>query len=160
RVVVTLDYQSLRAGLGVGTLDSGDRLSAAAVRRLACDAQILPAVLGADGEVLDVGRTQRLVTAAIWKALVVRDRHCRFPGCRRQPIASDAHHLAHWADGGDTSLQNLVLLCRAHHTLIHQTGWQVRLNPTDRLPEFTPPPGRRWHGERDPGWVRERPSRT
>ena len=130
------------------------------MRRLACDAGILPAVLGTDSEVLDVGRTQRLVTAAIWKALVLRDRHCRFPGCRRLPIACDAHHLIHWADGGDTSMDNLVLLCRAHHTVIHQTGWQVRLNPTDRLPEFRPPPGRRWHGERDPGWVREAPRRT
>ncbi len=88
---------------------------------------------------VDVGRTQRLVTAAIWKALVLRDQHCRFPGCRRLPLACDAHHLHHWADGGVTSLDNLVLLCRAHHTLIHATPWQVRLNPLDRRPEFRPP---------------------
>ena len=72
-----------------------------------------------------------------------RDRRCRFPGCRRQPLACDAHHLQHWADGGHTSLDNLVLLCRAHHTLLHATPWQVRLSPLDRKPELHPPPGRR-----------------
>ena len=121
------------------------------IRRLACDAEVIPAVLGSLGEVLDVGRTQRLVTAAIWKALVLRDAHCRFPGCRRMPLACDAHHLQHWADGGDTSLDNLVLLCRAHHTLLHATPWEVRLNPVDRRPEFHPPPGR--HRASD-GWIR------
>ena len=117
-------------------MDTGDELSVSTIRRLACDAEVIPAVLGSLGEVLDVGRTQRLVTTAIWKALVLRDQHCRFPGCRRLPLACDAHHLQHWADGGPTSLDNLVLLCRAHHTLIHATPWQVRLNPLDRQPEF------------------------
>jgi len=112
-------------------------------------------VLGSLGEVLDVGRTQRLVTTAIWKALVLRDQHCRFPGCRRMPLACDAHHLKHWADGGDTSLDNLVLLCRAHHTLLHATPWEVRLNPLDRRPELRRPPRRQ---DRDGGparWIRE-----
>ncbi|HET6652206.1 MAG TPA: DUF222 domain-containing protein, partial [Nocardioides sp.] len=143
RLTVTLSLDQLRAGLGAATLDTGDALSAAAVRRLACDAEIIPAVLGSVGEVLDVGRSQRLVTTAIWKALVLRDGHCRFPGCRRMPLACDAHHLQHWADGGETSLDNLVLLCRAHHTLLHATPWQARLNPIDRRPEFRPPPRRR-----------------
>ena len=167
RVTVTIDIDALRTGLGAAVLDTGERLSAAAVRKLACDAELIPAVLGNAGEVLDVGRTQRLVTAAIWKAVVLRDRHCRFPGCRRPPIACDAHHLTHWADGGPTSLDNLVLLCRAHHTVIHCTGWQVRLNRHDRRPEFRPPTGRRrltpefaatldWTDD----WVRERVART
>ena len=136
RVTVTVTLDALRAGLGAATLDTGDTVSVAAVRRMACDAEIIPAVLGSHGEVLDVGRTQRLVTAAIWKALVLRDEHCRFPGCRRMPLACDAHHLTHWADGGATSLDNLVLLCRGHHTLLHATPWQVRLDPTTRRPEF------------------------
>jgi hypothetical protein len=93
-------------------------------------------VLGSHGEVLDVGRTQRLVTPAIWKALALRDRHCRFPGCRRMPLACDAHHLQHWADDGPTSLDNLVLLCRGHHTLIHASPWYVRLDPITRQPVF------------------------
>ncbi len=144
RLTVTVTLDQLREGLGAATLDTGDDLSVSAVRRLACDAEVIPAVLGSLGEVLDVGRTQRLVTAAIWKALVLRDAHCRFPGCRRQPLACDAHHLQHWADGGDTSLDNLVLLCRAHHTLLHATPWEVRLNPVDRRPEFRRPARREW----------------
>ena len=123
-----------------GQLPSGDRLSVAAVRRLACDAEIIPAVLGAEGQVLDVGRSQRLVTTGIWNALVLRDRHCAFPGCSRLPIACDAHHIQHWADGGPTSLDNLVLLCRKHHTLTHQTPWQVQIDPGSRRPVWIPPP--------------------
>ncbi len=167
RITVTLDYDALRTGLGAAVLETGDRLSAAAVRKLACDAELIPAVLGGTGEVLDVGRTRRLVTEAIWKALLVRDAHCRFPGCRRQPIACDAHHITHWVDGGRTALDNLVLLCRAHHTMLHTTGWQVRLNPTDRRPEFKPPPGRhrlvpelRERLEQSDDWVRERQPRA
>ena len=151
RLTVTVTLDQLRDGLGAATLDTGDDLSVSAVRRLACDAEVIPAVLGSLGEVLDVGRTQRLVTTAIWKALVLRDAHCRFPGCRRMPLACDAHHLKHWADGGDTSLDNLVLLCRAHHTLIHATPWEARLNPLDRRPEFHPTPGRR---RGSVGWIR------
>ena len=164
RITLTLDFTALLAGLGEATLETGEQLSAAAVRRLACDADLIPAVLGTDGEVLDVGRTQRLVTAAIWRALVLRDAHCRFPGCRRVPVACDAHHVVHWADGGGTDLANLVLLCRAHHRVIHTTGWEVRISPRDRRPEFRPPPGRHRTSERlgsglapdADGWGRER----
>lgn len=143
RITVTTSYEDLLDGVvaaGGGLLPTGDPLSAAAVRRLACDAEIIPAVLGSEGQVLDVGRAQRLVTAAIWLALVLRDRHCAFPGCGRLPIACDAHHITHWADGGPTSLDNLVLLCRRHHTLTHQSPWQVRLDPLTRVPVWTAPP--------------------
>jgi len=154
RLNVTLDYDTLRAGLGEGRLDTGETLSATAIRRMACDAEIIPTVLGTLGEVLDVGRTRRLVTAALWKALVVRDRHCAFPGCTRPPTDCDAHHIRSWLDGGATSLFNLVLMCRTHHTVIHTTPWQVRLNPVDQRPEFLPPtrldPQRRPIRRRDP----------
>lgn len=153
RVVVTVDFDALAAGVGVGILETGEALSAAAVRRLACDADLIPAVLGSRGEVLDVGRAQRLVTTAMFTALVLRDRHCAFPGCRRPPVACDAHHLRYWAEGGPTSLANLVLLCRAHHTLIHSSGWRIRLNPADQRPEFQPPPGRLRRA--GPDWIRE-----
>jgi len=126
-------------GTATGTLDTGETLSASAVRRLACDAEILPLVLGSRSQILDVGRTSRLVTLGIWLALVTRDRHCAFPGCTRPPVTCDAHHITHWATGGTTALHNLVLLCRAHHTTIHTTPWEVRLNPTDQRPEFRPP---------------------
>ena len=122
------------------TTDDGLRLSVAAVRRLACDAEIIPVCLGTDGEVLDVGRTSRLVTPALWRALVARDKHCAHPGCTRPPVMCHAHHIVHWADGGPTSLDNLVLVCGEHHRVLHHTPWQVRLNPVDQRPEFLPPP--------------------
>lgn len=139
RINLTMSYSDLRDLCGSATLDTGENLSASAVRRMACDADLIPLVLGSASEVLDVGRTQRLVTAAIWKALVVRDRHCTFPGCSRPPIMCDAHHVQHWLDGGPTSLENLTLLCRAHHQMIHASPWEVRMNPIDRRPEFIPP---------------------
>ena len=167
RVTVMIDYDALRSGLGTAALDTGDRLSASAVRRLACDADVMPAVLGRQGEILDVGRAKRLVDGPIWRALVVRDRHCTFPGCDRPPVACDAHHVEHWVDGGVTSLDNLALLCRAHHTVVHQTGWQIRISPVDRRPEFRPPPGRHRLSpefaarlDHDDGWVRERRPRA
>ena len=146
KVVVLIDQESLRqkvidAGLARdGHTPSGQRLSATAIRRLACDADIIPAVLGAHGQVLDVGRTQRLVTSAIFIALVIRDRHCAFPGCSRLPLACDAHHIVHWADGGTTSLNNLILLCRHHHVVVHQTPWTVAIDPDTSQPIWTPPP--------------------
>ncbi|WP_408899125.1 DUF222 domain-containing protein [Nocardioides sp. R1-1] len=167
RVMVLIDHDSLRqkvldAGLaGPGVTTTGARLSATAVRRLACDADILPAVLGGEGQVLDVGRTQRLVTPALWTALIARDRHCAFPGCTRMPLACDAHHITHWADGGPTDLDNLVMLCRHHHTLIHRTPWAVHLDPATRRPAWVPPPrvtldqsqdaGITYHPARPPG---------
>jgi hypothetical protein len=147
RVTVTVDYDTLRTDLGetesqAGLVDLDSALSAAAVRRLACDAELLPVVLGSRSQVLDVGRSSRLVTPGIWLALVTRDRRCAFPGCTRMPIACDAHHVRHWADGGATSLDNLVLVCRTHHTVLHTTPWQVSIDPDDGRPVFHPPPGR------------------
>lgn len=139
RLNITMSLADLKNLTGPGVTDTGDTVSATAIRRLACDAHVIPMTLGTEGEVLDVGRTRRLVTEAIWKALVVRDKHCTFPGCNRPPIACDAHHIVHWADGGSTGLDNLALLCRRHHTMIHTTGWEIRLNPLDRRPEFLPP---------------------
>jgi hypothetical protein len=143
RVTVTLDYDTLAAGVGeAGVLDLDTPLSAGTVRRLACDAEIVPMVLGSRSQVLDVGRSSRLVTPGLWLTLTARDRHCTFPGCTRPPVACDAHHIRHWADGGPTALDNLVLLCRAHHTVLHTTPWQVHIDPHDQRPRFTPPPGR------------------
>jgi len=145
------------AGLtgAVGICEDGTELSAGTVRRLACDAELLPAVLGRHGEPLDVGRTRRPVTAAIWAALVLRDRHCTFPGCTRPPAMCHAHHIHPWALGGETKLSNLVLLCGHHHRVIHDSPWKVRINPADHHPEYHPPP--------KPGirtrWIRHRPRR-
>jgi len=168
RVSVIIEYEKLLSGVGMATLDTGDRISATAVRKLACDAEIIPVVMCRDGVILDVGRASRLVTPGIWDALVVRDRFCSFPGCRRAPNGCDAHHIVSWLDGGHTSLDGLVLLCRLHHRLIHSTAWEVRLNPVDKRPEFKPPPesrplSQRLHGQVAPAggttdneWIRER----
>ncbi|MEJ7795894.1 MAG: DUF222 domain-containing protein [Nocardioides sp.] len=159
RVAVTVDHHSMHgnstgtAGVGVGVTEDGSEVSGSAVRRMACDCDLIRVLLDADGCVLDVGRSHRLVTPPIWTALVVRDHHCAFPGCTRPPVMCHAHHIRHWTDGGPTSLGNLVLLCGHHHRTIHHTPWQVRL-ATDRRPEFLPPtrPGRP-----PPEWIRYRP---
>jgi hypothetical protein len=139
QVVVTIDFDRLREQVGVGTFEDGSQLSPAAVRRLACDAGIIPVMLGSASQVLDVGRQSRLATGALRRALVLRDRGCAFPGCDRPPRWTDAHHIVHWSNGGPTELPNLVLLCGYHHRLIHHSEWQVRINPKDGLPDFIPP---------------------
>ena len=157
RVVVTTGLEQLKTGLGRPCrTETGLELSVAAVRRLACHADVIPGVLGFDGQVLDVGRAARLVTAAIWVALVLRDQHCAFPGCTRPPSMCHAHHIVHWVDGGPTSLSNLVLLCGEHHRTVHHTPWRVRLRPDDGRPEFLPPAR---HGGRPPEWIRHRSRR-
>ena len=154
RVVVTTAYDKLVAGLGDACpTETGLELSVAAVRRLACHAEGIPGVLGSDGQILDVGRAYRLVTVALWIALILRDRHCAFPGCTRPPSMCHAHHIVHWVDGGPTSLANLVLLCGEHHRTVHHTPWQVRLRPDDGLPEFLAPPRR---DGVQPEWARHR----
>jgi hypothetical protein len=139
QVIVTIDYDNLRRQVGAGTLDDGSHLSPAAARRIACDAGIIPAILGTASQPLDVGRQTRLATGPLRRALVLRDKGCAFPGCDRPPRWTDAHHIVHWSDGGPTDLSNLALLCGYHHRLIHHSDWQVKINPKDGLPEFTPP---------------------
>ena len=144
RLTLTMTLADLQQLSGFGTTETGEQLSPATMRRLACDAEIIPAVLGGRSEVLDVGRLRRLTTAAIWKALVARDQHCRFPNCSRPPLMCHAHHLQHWANGGPTSLQNMILLCGHHHRLIHARPWTIRRTaPTDY--EFDPPVDIRRH---------------
>jgi hypothetical protein len=74
---------------------------------------------------MDVGRSSRVVSPALRKALKVRDKHCQWPGCERDASYCDGHHLVHWIDGGSTDLDNLVLLCRRHHRMVHEGHWQL-----------------------------------
>jgi hypothetical protein len=90
-------------------------------------------VFGPDSQVLDVGRKQRLFTAPQRRAITARDRHCRFPGCDRPPRWCDVHHIKHWLHGGPTSVENGVLLCRFHHTLVHEAGWRLVGTPRHLL---------------------------
>ncbi|MCW2762978.1 MAG: hypothetical protein JWR85_3179, partial [Marmoricola sp.] len=108
-----------------------------------------PVVLGGDSEVLDVGRHMRLAKASLWKALVARDRRCRFKNCSRPPIMCHAHHIVHWMEGGETSLSNLILLCGHHHRLIHSGPWGIRRTGPNQF-GFDPPPGVRRKPGRPP----------
>ena len=121
-IAVTVGLDALRTGSGVGELDHSGALDIDTVLRLSCDASITRVVLSADSEPLDVGRRTPVVPAGMRRALVIRDRHCRFPGCDRPPSYCDAHHIVHWGKGGRTSLENLTLLCRRHHRLVHDHG--------------------------------------
>jgi hypothetical protein len=100
-------------------LDSGAILTPAAARRIACDAAATQ-ITRDGGHTLDVGRTTRTIPPAIRTALIQRDQGCTHPGCHRPHRWCDAHHLIHWADGGPTNLDNLVLLCRRHHRMAHE----------------------------------------
>jgi hypothetical protein len=105
-------------------LEDGPVLAPETVRRLACDAGIVALVEAATGEPLAIGRKTRSITPALRRALKRRDVGCRFPGCTNTRFV-DAHHIEHWADGGETRIDNLVLLCRHHHRLLHEGGFTV-----------------------------------
>ncbi|MDN5765347.1 MAG: HNH endonuclease [Humibacillus sp.] len=147
KIVVTIDLETLRdwmrhgcppdwattktdTGRGGGSCLSGDVLTAATVRRLACDAAIIPVVLGSDSQPLDVGRQDRLVTRAMRTALWLRDQGCSFPGCSTPAQWTDAHHVRHWLHGGTTCLGNLALLCRRHHVYVHEKNLTATITAT------------------------------
>ena len=121
KVVVLIDHDTLTGRVrGTGRSLTGDVLSAATVRRIACDAGVIPMVLGTDSAPLDLGRDSRLVSRSLRLALTVRDKGCSFPGCSMPPAWTDAHHVTHWVRGGSTSLLTTALLCRRHHTHVHR----------------------------------------
>jgi hypothetical protein len=122
-------------------LDDGCALALDTVRRLACDGSIVGIVERACGEPLNVGRKTRAIPPALKRALRSRDGGCRFPGCDRTRF-TDGHHVRHWADGGETKLANLVLLCGFHHRLVHEGGFGVTVTD-DGVFVFTRPDGRR-----------------
>ncbi|MEL7449030.1 MAG: HNH endonuclease [Pseudomonadota bacterium] len=95
------------------------------VKRLTCDGSIVPMFENAEGEPLSVGRKQRTITTAIRRALESRDGGCTFPGCNHKRFV-DAHHVMHWAEGGSTSVDNLLLLCDRHHRLVHEGRFLIR----------------------------------
>ncbi len=156
-LMLTIGFDDLAAQLGaattVGSRAAGTLLGPATVRKWACDAGIIPVVLGKDGEILDQGREQRLFTVGQVRSLWLRDRHCTFDGCTIPAAWCDAHHLVHWADGGPTDLTNAALLCPRHHTIVHRdrlagtltsTGaiWDSRPGSYHPRPPTQPPPTR------------------
>jgi hypothetical protein len=134
-VTLLLDLDSLEGRAGRRCeLDEAGSISSDSARRIACDASVARVILKGDSEPLDVGRRTPVVPASLRRAVVVRDEHCLFPGCHRPAPWCDAHHVVHWADGGETKLSNLVLLCRPHHRLVHD---EFRLRMTEQGPVFT-----------------------
>ncbi len=124
---VTVSLEDLVARSNAATVfgsgEAGALLAPETARRIACDAGIVPVVLGKDGQVLDLGRRFRLFTSAQLRALWLRDGGCTFPDCRVPASWCDGHHLRHWADGGATDLENAALLCGRHHTIVHRKGY-------------------------------------
>jgi hypothetical protein len=139
QVVLHVDAATLKeeGEPGRSELEDGTRVTAVTARRLACDAAVVEVRHGADGSILDVGRRRRTVSPALRRALEARDRGCRFPGCGLR--FTDAHHIVHWADGGETSLGNVALLCFRHHRLVHEGGWRIASDKEgDNVVFFTP----------------------
>ncbi len=127
QVVVHVDAETLadERASGVSVLEDGQHVPAGTSQRLACDAGKVVVRHARDGTVLDVGRKTRTISPAIRRALNARDQICRFPGC--QSKFCEAHHIEHWAHGGETRLDNLVLLCRRHHRAVHEEGFSMKL---------------------------------
>lgn len=137
-LTVVVQWDALTGLFGAGATDTGGRLTPSQTRRLLCDADIIPAVLGSDGELLDIGRKTRVVPLSIRRAVALRDRGCIWYGCDRPAGWTDAHHVHFWGDGGSTSYDNVVLLCPYHHSEVHRGEWTIRMDNPDR-PELIPP---------------------
>jgi hypothetical protein len=143
-VRVTIDWFALCAARGApgvsgGSLGWAGPINPETARRLACDARVARIITGPDGLPLDVGRAQRSSSAAIRRALEVRDGHCVFTGCDAPPEWCDVHHVVHWAHGGPTSCDNGALLCERHHTACHEGGFGIRRDPgTGRWHTYRP----------------------
>jgi hypothetical protein len=148
QVVVHVSPETLSAEgeAEISEIEDGTRVSCETSQRLACDASVVRVAQKSDGTVLDVGRKARTVRSALRRTLEIRDRGCRFPGCGRR--FTDAHHVKHWARGGETSLENCLLLCRHHHRLVHEGGWEIRWAGAGRPLFFDPRGGLHYEG----GW--------
>ncbi|RAM37944.1 HNH endonuclease signature motif containing protein [Arthrobacter globiformis] len=123
---------------GSGTFTYTGPVTASTIRKIACDADIIPVLLGSEGRILDIGRTTRVFPSHIRKALNARDQGCAFPNCTIPASWCEAHHITYWSRGGPTSTDNGVLLCAHHHHLIHKEQWKIRVK--NGIPWFIPPP--------------------
>ena len=143
-VMVTISLDQIRRDLAVaglldptGTTDEVD-LSASQARRMACNAHIIPVVLGGKSEVLDLGRSRRLFTRKLRRAITARDGGCTAPGCTIPAPWCEAHHIEPWEHGGPTSTDNGVLLCNHHHHSVHAGAWEIDMR--SGRPWFIPAP--------------------
>jgi hypothetical protein len=122
QVTASLETLMGLAGAPAGELELSPPISANSVQRFACDCSITRVLLGSDSIVIDVGRAKRVISGPMRKALTVRDKHCRWPGCERPASYCEGHHLIHWSKNGPTELENVVLLCYRHHWMVHEGG--------------------------------------
>lgn len=136
---VVVDLEALEAGRGGHVVD-GPRLDGPSLSRLLCDCALHRVVMAGGSAILDYGTSTRTIPAPLWNALVLRDEHCRFPGCDRPSTWCEGHHVVWVTQNGPTDLANLVLVCSRHHHLLHQPGWSAKLRP-DATFEVTDPEG-------------------
>jgi hypothetical protein len=136
---VVIDLDALQEGRG-GRVIGGPSLDGATVSRLVCDSSLHRVLMSGRSAILDYGTSTRVIPANLWAALVIRDEHCRFPGCDRPSNWSEGHHVRWVTHGGTTDLANLVLVCSRHHHRLHQPGWEAKLLP-DATFEVTDPDG-------------------
>jgi hypothetical protein len=142
QVTASLDTLRGLAGSPAGDMEYSLPVSSKTVQRLACDGTITRVVLAPESVVIDVGRARRVVAGAMRRALNARDGHCKWPRCDRPASWSDAHHVVHWTNGGETDLANMILLCHRHHWMAHEGGWQlVRTAEGEVLAVPPRPPG-------------------
>jgi hypothetical protein len=141
QVTTTLETLSALAGAPAGELEYGGVVPDETVQRLACDSTVTRVLLNAESAVIDVGRSQRVVPGATRRALNVRDKGCRWPGCDRPAPWTAAHHIIHWVRGGRTDLNNLVLLCHRHHWMVHECGFQLVRVDHGEILTIPPPAG-------------------
>ena len=125
QVTATIETLKGLVGAAGGEMEFSLPISSAAMQRMACDCSVTRVLLNQDSLVIDVGRAKRVIGGATSKALQIRDQHCRWPGCERPGRYCDGHHVQHWIDGGQTNLDNLVLLCKRHHRMVHEGRWQL-----------------------------------
>jgi hypothetical protein len=139
-VIVTINVDDLAgptAGPGAAGTGFGATISAARARWLACDGNVTRVIIGPEAQPLDMGRTKRVVPPHLRRAVEVRDGHCVFTGCQAPSYWCDVHHLLHWIDDGETSLENSALLCERHHTKVHH-GFRVERQPDGRWRTWRP----------------------
>ena len=146
QIMATIDYRDLLGRLGgpdprtegTGSLMFTGPITASTVRKIACDADIIPVLLGGEGRILDIGRASRVFPPHVRKALAARDQGCAFPQCTIPAPWCEAHHITYWSRGGSTGTDNGTLLCPHHHHLIHKEQWTIRMH--SGIPWFIPPP--------------------
>jgi hypothetical protein len=142
-ITLTIPVDGLRGETG-DTVEVGELgetfVSKETARRLSCDAGVVEVLEGAQGQMLSVGRKRRTISGALKRALCKRDKACTFPGCANR-IFLEGHHIKHWADGGETSLMNVSLLCSHHHRFVHEYGYTIELG-SDQRPQFRDSRGR------------------